>query len=69
MEELCSKEEAREIFKNNEKTVSQARSMRGCQGYVLSVPYYLGLDHPSFWAATEFQAGPKLDFYPQACEE
>lgn len=39
MEEICSYEEAREIFKNDEKTVSQARSVWGCHGCVLSVPY------------------------------
>lgn len=32
VEEICSLEEAREIFENNEKTVSQARSMLGCRG-------------------------------------
>lgn len=37
MEEICSFEEVREIFENDEKTVSQARSMQGCQGWVLSV--------------------------------
>lgn len=29
MEEICSFEEVREIFENDEKTVSQARSIKG----------------------------------------
>lgn len=37
MEEICSYEEVREIFEDDEKTVSWARSMP--EGWVLSVTY------------------------------
>lgn len=63
MEEVCSYEEAREVFEDTQKTVSQTRSLPAGAG---ASQFLSGLGHPGLLQGSRLAQIWIL--YPQVCE-